>query len=631
MIGVVVAVDGRIAYAARRVSLFAVALLLDVGKHAGPDIEEVLLGPYDVAVGLAVIVVEHAALNCRSEFYGHFVLVVVVLDVGTEAQEHREIAVFEVAGNVGDEAFGVGEHLQTLVDAQVERRILVDGAGIAGLDVRHLERERLLVELGDLRLTGVDHAVYARREDIVDRLASGVFLDVDHRHSELPVGGSFAASVEVIVVRAPVAANEFHSGETQVSGFAETGEEHTNEANCREVGNRADLLFVFFERNLELIPGRYLLLTIAKSSNVFLLVGDVVFADNHIFRTQRDVILVVALILVERVVLVDVFDVGHRARRLVESVSVVVVAEGVTLGTVVVLIPLEHAGLLFVVVVTAVVVIVVAGRVVEGRELVVFEFGNFCRRKFQSQIVDVVLIGREFEFGVGMQTVETDVLISARTGSVVEGVSHRRFGRNAPPNGFAGFVGAAVNGVSVFVSLETVFEDVFAYLTEVKVEVAAIACIGHVDVVDKRVHKPELDVFDVRRLEVCVVEFAHNATPTALGIEQVEVGIDIRIVEVIRSAFGWVERQVERLDCRSLAIVEFAIGPNFFGSHLANIRARHLTKVVLEISRAERRILLRKHAVDVIPSKQGAILAIFDIVRQRRLGEESIGRRVVGR
>ena len=189
-----------------------------------------------------------------------------------------------------------------------------------------------------------------------------------------------------------------------------------------------------------------------------------------------------------------------------------------------------------------------------------------------------------------------------------------------------------VYGHAALIEFLAVAQHILTHLTQIDIEVAAILIgVGLAVGVDKRVHEPELDVFDVRRLEVCVVEFAHNATPTALGIEQVEVGIDIRIVEVIRSAFGWVERQVERLDCRSLAVVEFAIGPNFFGSHLANIRARHLTKVVLEISRAERRILLRKHAVDVIPSEQGAILAIFDIVRQRRLGEESVRRRVVGR
>ena len=62
----------------------------------------------------------------------NFVLVVVILHVGAEADEYAEVAGAE-RGNVVDKLLGVHPHLQALVVAQVLLGVAIYAAGIAGL------------------------------------------------------------------------------------------------------------------------------------------------------------------------------------------------------------------------------------------------------------------------------------------------------------------------------------------------------------------------------------------------------------------------------------------------------------------------------------------------------------------
>jgi len=70
-----------------------------------------------------------------------------------------------------------------------------------------------------------------------------------------------------------------------------------------------------------------------------------------------------------------------------------------------------------------------------------------------------------------------------------------------------------INGQSAFIEFFAVFEDVFADLSEVEIEVARegrrIVLRG-----DERIHQPKFDVADVRRFEVRNVNLAHHAAPS---------------------------------------------------------------------------------------------------------------------
>ena len=64
-----------------------------------------------------------------------------------------------------------------------------NAARIASRESGDLERHRLLVELHDLLLRGVGDTAYTGWEEVVDRCASGVLLDVDNRDVKLSSAG----------------------------------------------------------------------------------------------------------------------------------------------------------------------------------------------------------------------------------------------------------------------------------------------------------------------------------------------------------------------------------------------------------------------------------------------------------
>ena len=458
--------------------------------------------------------------------------------------------------------------------------------------------------MGHLARTAVDDARHTRRQHIVDRFARGVLLDVDRVDRHAARGGLVAAHVQVVVVVAPLAAHQFEGGEAQVGRLAEARHEHTHKADGREVVDRADALLILAQGDGELIPRGALLGAVAHGADKHLLIGDITAAHLERVGVDGNAILEVALILVERVVLVDILHIGHRAGALIETVAGVLGAERVALGAVVVFVTLENRLALSVEVVAAIEVVVVATRVVQRREGVLLHGGDGGGRQLRAQFADVIAIGVVLLLHSRREAVETHVLINARAGGVVKGVSHRRLVAHAAPLGVAQRRRCVVRtgGQAVLITLQAVLEDILAHLAQVEVEVAAVTV--WVGLVDERVEHPELDILDVALLEIGVVEFAHNAAPSLLGVEQVTVGVDVVGIEVVWSALLGIEREVEGLDGRRLAVVEFAAGEHLGIRHLAHVGVRELVKVVLDISGHVRRVALREQAVDVVPGEQ---------------------------
>ena len=194
---------------------------------------------------------------------------------------------------------------------------------------------------------------------------------------------------------------------------------------------------------------------------------------------------------------------------------------------------------MLVVVVSAVEVVVVAGGVVERREWVEFHLLDGGGVEAKAEALDILLISGEVELVVGGEPVETHILDGASLPGVVKGVGERVLSGYASPNGLAEVLGVAVDRDTVFVALETILEDILGYLTEVDIEVAALV-VGVVGV-EEWVHEPELDVLDVALLEVGVVELAHDAAPSAFGVEEVALCIDVVGIEVVGTALVGVE------------------------------------------------------------------------------------------
>ena len=112
-------------------------------------------------------------------------------------------------------------HLHPAIYAEIELGILVGAPCVAGLQTRHLHPERLLVELGGLHRPGSCTRLTSGKH-IVDRLPSGVLLDVDNRHVELSLSRSVVAVVEIEFIVAPFSLDQFERGETEMGGLAKT-------------------------------------------------------------------------------------------------------------------------------------------------------------------------------------------------------------------------------------------------------------------------------------------------------------------------------------------------------------------------------------------------------------------------
>ena len=72
--------------------------------------------------------------------------------------------------------------------------------------------------------------------------------------------------------------------------------------------------------------------------------------------------------------------------------------------------------------------------------------------------------------------------------------------------------------------LHSVFENVFGHVTQVQVNVST----GGTRVVEKRIHYPKLDKFDVLLFKIVDGELTHDAPPTASRIFEASVRINAR-------------------------------------------------------------------------------------------------------
>ena len=197
------------------------------------------------------------------------------------------------------------------------------------------------------------------------------------------------------------------------------------------------------------------------------------------------------------------------------------------------LIAFEHRQLLLVVIVAAIEVIIVASGVVDWRELVLLHFLDSGCRQGLTQFAHIFAIGGEILLFFGGKSVQTHVLQFACSLGIVEGIGERGFARHLTPNGLLDVGIVAVIRQSVLITFESVFEHILAQFAEVEIEVSAFFVIGFF--VEEGVEHPELYVFDIRKFEIGLVEFAHNTTPSVFGVGKCAVAIQSLGIEVIRA------------------------------------------------------------------------------------------------
>ena len=153
-----------------------VTFLFQVGEHIESYIHKVFFRPYDILVSRAISIV----LARFRQFQRHFIFIEVIFDIGTQSQEYRNITVFQFFRHIVNQPFSMGKHLHSLIQTQIQRSVFINCTGITGLQSGHLQRNSLFVKLRDLRLSRVNDTVDTRRQHIVHRLATRIFLNVHH-------------------------------------------------------------------------------------------------------------------------------------------------------------------------------------------------------------------------------------------------------------------------------------------------------------------------------------------------------------------------------------------------------------------------------------------------------------------
>ena len=155
----------------------------------------------------------------------------------------------------------------------------------------------------------------------------------------------------------------------------------------------------------------------------------------------------------------------------------------------------------------------------------------------------------EAELVLGAQSVQTHVLLLACPRLVGESGYCRGGLRHAPPH-------RGVRATYIFVGdrqpvlkrFLAVAQDVLGDIAEVDVHLALVA----VGVGQRGVHQPELDILDVRFLEVGVVQFAHHTAPALLRVGQFAVSAYLTRHDVVRTALLGVVTQVQHAQLRVL-------------------------------------------------------------------------------
>ena len=471
------------------------------------------------------------------------------------------------------------KHLQPLVLAQVECRVFIDCLRFAGRQIGHPHIQRLLVALHQLRLCGVELPRDAWRQHVVDGRLVAVLFYVHRTYGELTC---LCGIFQVLLIHTPLSTNKVERCKAQHNGVLEAGEEHTHETDGGEVGDASLATFILREWYAELVPRHSARFAVAQRGVCLAFIHNKVSSHHHIFRAHRHAILIVFLIFVERVVLVDIFHIGHGLVRGVVSFRARLVVGRVALRIVDVLVSAHDRGLHLVEVCSAEIVIVVACGVVHDG--VAHGGGHTALYLREEVLISVVLL----LFGVG-QSIVAHILQCTTAAAGGEGVSHGRLRRYLTPLR-EGISLRTIDGHTALVEFLSVAQHIFAHLAQIEVEVAAIfRSVGLLVGIDEGVHEPEFNVFHVGRFKVGGIELAHHSAPLLLRIVKLTLAIEHR-VEVVGSALRWIVVQIEYgYGARGTIVTALvAVGEELAHIDFSHIVVAQLFQVALDVGRRER-------------------------------------------
>ena len=597
-------------------SLRLVALLLEAGKYAQGYIEHILLRPDQLSVGRTVAVIIAARFG---QLERNLILIVIVLIVAAQTDEDRQLAVLQIGG-VLLQGIGMGKHLDALVLAEIEGRVLIYRLCLAMGQILHHQTQSLLVCLDKLWLRWVLLAADTRRKHIVDRCLLGIFLQTDCTRLQ----GSATGCTQRLVVGTPFAVHQVERTETEHDRLLEVGEEHSHEADAGEIVDVSLALLKLIHRNAELIPGNRGFRVVSPSLGVFALIHDEVAAHHEIFRTDADVILEILLIFVQRIVLVDVLHIRCRFIGGIITLGTAFAVRRIALRVVDVLISVKDGRTHLIPVRASEIVIVIPGWV--GKDTVEHRLVHLA-----LYLVEIGTLVEFLLFGIG-QAIESHILQGTASAGGGKCVCHGTLRRNLTPLRIGEAV-AAIHRHSALIKLLAIPQDVLAHLAQVDVEVATVVgCIRLLSGIDERIKHPELDILHVCLLEIVGIQLAHHSTPVAGRIGKGTIRLQIGYIEVVRSRLRWIVSQIENTQGAGGSLIGALLAQRekLLYIHLSHVVVAQLLEVALDMTRSERTSPSGEERIDGVPGKAGTmetagqprlVIVIILEVKRRHTGD----------
>ena len=162
----------------------------------------------------------------------------------------------------------------------------------------------------------------------------------------------------------------------------------------------------------------------------------------------------------------------------------------------------------------------------------------------------------------------------------------------------------------MFEKFLSIFKYVLTDIAKIEIQLASFICT--VFVVDKRIHHPKFDVFDVRSFEISHIQFTHDSTPTFLRIGEITVFIHSIHIKVIWSTFGREKRQIHHRKNGWIVGQITLIRENLLDKHITCVMVRLGRFIISEVHRRCTSGILRiQYLIHIIPGKQGTVFTIF--------------------
>ena len=404
-------------------------------------------------------------------------------------------------------------------------------------------------------------------------------------------------------------------------------QEHTSKTyrlKVTDIAHRLHGRTITLQWNLKLIPSHLLFIAILQAylglhNARYMLLTHAL----QVFFSQRDMIAIEALVIIQRIIIIHIFYIGLQGRCL--SIRFILLHLGrVTLCTIIMLISQQHRHLVLIIIFAAIIMIIITSRVIQRREWIAFPSSQNHRIHLLAQTLHK---GRIWLIAVILkqpllcrrQTIITHILLFASTWLIRK--SHHRtrcLGRASPNRIIHHRCFRIIQWQTMLKRFLAITQDILAHIAQINIHITTHK--SGVSVRQERIHQPKFDIFDIRLLKVRIIQFAHYTTPTRTRIGQFTIAANLIRRDIIRTTFIGIITQVQHRQYGVGVRQHLLVRINLLLIYDTCSMIRHQVQIIFYVSwRIARR--LTKNRIHRIPWQQSTVLVVVHIIAQAILWE----------